>query len=199
MANSPGTVTDSPQDVRRRRDGSRMSSARFGKRRKKSGGRKDDRSAAARCGRQRLCDAGARTGQHRKIEVRPAHPQMVERISPGTASEDRVAVLLLAGCDVGGGTVEGLRGRCGQIGRSHRAIPEPKTCRSTGSHGGRTQEARMSYREENEQVILSMSKEDYETVLAALASFTVLHLARPCHTERICALMNEARAASTVS
>jgi len=48
----------------------------------------------------------------------------------------------------------------------------------------------MSYREENEQVILSMSKEDYETVLAALASFTVLHLARPGHTERICALMN---------
>ncbi len=48
----------------------------------------------------------------------------------------------------------------------------------------------MSYREENGQVVLTMSREDYEVILLALGAFTGAHLARPGHANRVLSMLN---------
>lgn len=48
----------------------------------------------------------------------------------------------------------------------------------------------MSYSEQDGQVVLTMSREDYEVLLMALGSYTALHLARPWDLERVLAFVN---------
>ncbi|MCU1338813.1 MAG: hypothetical protein JWO19_4394 [Bryobacterales bacterium] len=50
--------------------------------------------------------------------------------------------------------------------------------------------SRMSYREENNQVVLTMSRDDYETLLMALGAFTV-YAYNPARILEVCNRLNE--------
>ena len=48
----------------------------------------------------------------------------------------------------------------------------------------------MSYREENGQVILTMSSEDFQTILLALGAFTGLHMGNRGHGVKMFEMLN---------